>query len=167
MPSPASAGRWPLIVQLVATGCMTGLIWFVQVVHYPLMEGWPHDTFGAWEQAHRARTGPVVIPPMLTEGMVAAWLLVRRPRGLGIGMPLVGAVLLAGIWASTFLLQVPCHLRLSAGWDAATHRFLVDSNWIRTIAWTLRLVLAVAMLWRADRAAESASADLASPPLGP
>jgi hypothetical protein len=76
-------------------------------------------------------------------------------------------VLLAGIWASTFLLQVPCHLRLSAGWDAATHRFLVDSNWIRTIAWTLRLVLAVAMLWRADRAAESASADLASPPLGP
>ena len=154
MPFPAPSGRWPLIAQLIATGCMTGLIWFVQLVHYPLMEGWPHDSFGVWEQAHRARTGPVVIPLMLTEGFAAFWLLVRRPRGLGVAMPLGGAVLLAGIWASTFLLQVPCHLRLSAGWEPATHRFLVDSNWIRTIAWTLRLALAVAMLQRAETAVE-------------
>ena len=155
--------KWSLLAQLVTTGCMTGLIWFVQVVHYPLMEGWPHDDFGRWEIAHRDRTGPVVIPLMLTEGIVAIWLLLRRPRGVSCWLPLLGVVLLAGIWASTFFLQVPCHLRLSNGWDLATHRFLVHSNWIRTGLWTSRLVLAVAMLWPICRADVSGVADLAAP----
>ena len=67
------SGVRPLVIQLLATSFMTGLIWFVQVVHYPLMEGWPHDDFGSWEAAHREHTGPVVIPPMLIEGVVAVW----------------------------------------------------------------------------------------------
>ncbi len=142
------AGWWPLIIQLLATGFMTGLIWFVQLVHYPMMEGWPHDDFGRWELAHRDRTGPVVIPPMLAEGAAAAWLLIRRPRGVPAWLPLLGIGLLASIWASTFFLQVPCHLKLSAGWDAATHRLLVQSNWIRTVLWSARLGVAVAMLVR-------------------
>ena len=62
-------GARALLLQVLATSFMTGLIWFVQVVHYPLMEGWPHDEFGRWEVAHRDRTGPVVIPPMLIEGV--------------------------------------------------------------------------------------------------
>ena len=110
-----AAGWWPLIIQLLATGFMTGLIWFVQLVHYPMMEGWPHDDFGRWELAHRDRTGPVVIPPMLAEGAAAAWLFIRRPRGIHAWLPLLGLGLLTGIWASTFFLQVPCHLKLSTG----------------------------------------------------
>ena len=35
-----------LILQVLVTSFMTGLIWFVQIVHYPLMDGWPHDNFG-------------------------------------------------------------------------------------------------------------------------
>ena len=43
-------GARTLILQVLATSFMTGLIWFVQVVHYPLMEGWPHDRLeiGRW-----------------------------------------------------------------------------------------------------------------------
>lgn len=155
--------RWSLFLQFIVTGFMTGLIWFVQIVHYPLMEGWPHDDFGRWEIAHRDRTGPVVIPPMLTEGAVAIWLLVKCPRGVSGWLPLLGVVLLAGIWSSTFFLQVPCHLRLSTGWDPATHRFLVDSNWIRTGLWTVRLGLAVVMLWPFFRTEVLGTADLAAP----
>lgn len=161
------SGLPPLLGQLLATGLMTGLIWFVQLVHYPLMDGWPHDDFGRWEEAHRDRTGPVVIPPMLAEGVTAVWLLVRRPRHVAAWMPWLGAGLLAGIWASTFLLQVPCHLRLSAGWDAATHRFLVESNWIRTALWSARLGLAVAMFWQFLRGGQQARAALASPTATP
>jgi hypothetical protein len=53
----------------------------------------------------------------------------------------VAAGLLLAVWGSTFLLQVPCHERLSAGWDEAVHARLVATNWIRTAGWTLRLVL--------------------------
>ena len=43
-------GARTLLLQVLATSFMTGLIWFVQVVHYPLMEGWPHDDLagGKW-----------------------------------------------------------------------------------------------------------------------
>ena len=88
------SGVRPLVIQLLMTSFMTGLIWFVQVVHYPLMEGWPHDDFGSWEVAHRERTGPVVIPPMLIEGIVAVWLFVHRPRGVNAFLPVLGIIAL-------------------------------------------------------------------------
>ena len=71
------------------------------------------------------------------------------------------------IWASTFFLQVPCHLRLSAGWDAATHRLLVQSNWIRTVLWSVRLGVAVMMLRQALNRSLSGPVALAEPPSTP
>jgi hypothetical protein len=94
---------------------------------------------------------------MLAEGVAAAWLLIRRPRGVPAWLPLLGIALLAGIWASTFFLQVPCHLQLSTGWNAATHRFLVQSNWIRTVFWTARLGVAIAMLVRSQSSVRAGS----------
>ena len=112
--------------------------------------------------AHRERTGPVVIPPMLIEGVVAVWLLVHRPRGVHPLLPIVGMTALLGIWVSTFFLQVPCHLQLSTGWDAQTLRFLVNSNWIRTILWSFRMAISVGMVWQFWLAYKPALADLAS-----
>ena len=62
---------------------------------------------------------------------------------------IAGAVLIAIIWVSTALIQIPCHNRLTSGFHQPSHRRLVDSNWIRTIAWTLRGAVAVVMatLW--------------------
>lgn len=45
------------------------------------------------------------------------------------------------IWGSTALLQVPMHNALSTGFDSKAHRSLVLSNWIHTVAWSLRGVL--------------------------
>jgi hypothetical protein len=83
--------------------------------------------------------------PQLVEGATAALLLVRRPAGLPGWLPWVAAALLLGIWASTFLVQVPCHQRLAAGWDEAVHARLVATNWLRTGLWTARLLLAGVM----------------------
>lgn len=140
-----------LIVNLVATAFMTGLIWCIQVAHYPLMSGWPHDDFGRWEALHRSRIGVVVVPVMLAEGIASIAIVLRRPAGVPAWMPWAAAVLLMAIWASTFLVQVPLHERLSAGWDAAAHARLVATNWIRTALWTGRLGLAVAMLVAAQQ----------------
>jgi hypothetical protein len=51
------------------------------------------------------------------------------------------------IWFSTFLLQVPCHTRLSQGFDAQIHAQLVSTNWIRTLAWSARAVVAMGMIY--------------------
>jgi hypothetical protein len=135
-----------VLAQFAATAFMTGVIWYVQIVHYPLMAGWPHDQFAVWEERHREMTGPVVLPMMLLEGLTAALLFMVPPRGVSRWLIGVGGLLLAGIWASTFLLQIPCHDLLSQGWDGRVHTRLVQTNWLRTVLWTVRLGLAVAMV---------------------
>jgi hypothetical protein len=135
-----------LSTQLVATSVMVGVIWFVQVVHYPLFAAVGSDGFATYEAEHRRRTSFVVGPPMAIELLVAVALVVVPPTSLGRGLPALGLALLLVVHASTIGLQVPAHDRLSGGYDAATAARLVRTNWVRTIGWTARGVLAVAML---------------------
>lgn len=131
-----------LVAQALATPALAGLVWFVQVVHYPLLARVGESGFVSYEREHTRRTTWLVAPLMLVEGIAVAALVVLDP---GVATAL-GAVLLAGIWASTFLVQVPCHRVLERGWDAAAHRRLVRSNWVRTLLWTARSAIAVALL---------------------
>lgn len=123
---------------LFSTLAMVGVIWIIQVVHYPMFANVGRDNFAAYEQIHQTRISFVVIPFMLTELATAILLFsmaqTSNDRWLyGIALGLLGVV-----WASTFFLQVPQHAVLSAGYDEKAIRFLVLSNWIRTIAWTAR-----------------------------
>jgi len=131
-----------LVLQALATLSLTGLVWFVQVVHYPLFARAGEGSFAAYEQEHTRRTTRLVAPLMLAEAVAAAGLLLLEPGALTV----LGVLLLAGIWTSSFLVQVPCHRVLAGGWNAAAHRRLVRSNWLRTALWSARSVIAVALL---------------------
>lgn len=135
-----------LVVHLTATAGMCGLIWFVQVVHYALFDGVGADGFAAYEARHTRATSFVVGPFMAVEG-VSALLIAALVRD-EVGLVLVGAglLLLAVIHASTVLLQVPAHGRLSSGFDAPVATRLLRTNWVRTAGWTLRTVVAAAMI---------------------
>ena len=133
--------RLVFLSQLAATLYMTGLIWFVQVVHYPLLGAVGESDFPAYEQRHMSLTTWVVAPPMLIEAATAILLFWLRPTGVSIGFVWAGVVLLASIWLSTAFLQVPCHEALAKGFDANFHQRLVSTNWIRTVAWSLRGLL--------------------------
>lgn len=135
-----------LLVHAGATVYMVGVIWFVQIVHYPLFGMVGTDGFVPYADAHSRRTGYVVGPPMLTEAATTALLLLFHPAGVPPVLLWAGAGLLAIVWASTALLQVPRHTRLGAGFDRRTHRGLVATNWVRTVAWTGRGVLVLLML---------------------
>ena len=128
---------------------MAGLIWFVQWVHYPLFELASRDRFAVFAEAHQRRTAWVVVPLMVTEAVTAAALLAQPPLGLERGLLWIGATLLALVWLSTALLQVPEHRRLAAGWNAAAARRLVRGNWLRTLGWSVRAWLALELVARA------------------
>jgi hypothetical protein len=140
---------WPLLAALhaVPTLGMTGLIWFVQVVHYPLFAAVGGAESVAYERAHCRRTSLVVLPLMLAELALALVVWWAAPGPLA-PLASVGLAALAVVWLSTFALQVPCHRRLSQGPDPATLRRLVATNWLRTAAWTARGAVAVLLLPR-------------------
>jgi hypothetical protein len=144
MDVPLSATWWALVAHFAATGVMVGIIWFVQVVHYPLMALAGRDEYAAYQAAHARRTTLVVVPPMLVELATGVWLALRPSPLLPAPAAWAGLALLAVAWLSTFLLQVPEHGRLASGFDPAAHRRLVRGNWMRTAAWTLRGILLLA-----------------------
>jgi len=49
-------------------------------------------------------------------------------------------------------LSVPRHEELAHGFAVSTHQALVATNWIRTVAWTVRAVLSLTMVAGAMRA---------------
>lgn len=139
-----------LLVHASSTLLMTGLVWFVAVVHYPLMAHVGRDGFSGYQRRHMSRTTWVVAPLMLVEAGSAVAL-------LGIGLtdetaPMssvwtaIGAVGLAVVWLLTFAVLVPLHARLTTAFDELTHRRLVFWNWWRTAGWSLRSVAAVVLL---------------------
>ena len=147
MPDSVTFADLVVFTQVLSTAVMFGLIWFVQVVHYPLM-GWvgPEDAV-AYENEHVRRTGFVVNPAMLLE--LVTTLMLPFIDGVPAWLAWTGVVLLGVNWASTFLLQVPLHLRLCREFDPEAVDRLVRTNWIRTAAWSGRAVLVVilAMGW--------------------
>ena len=85
---------------------------------------------------------------MLIE-LIAAFMLLWYPvEGVSKSLVFCGIGLVLVIWLSTAFVQVPCHEKLVKGFDPAAYKWLVNSNWIRTIAWSVRGGLVTWMLIR-------------------
>ena len=139
--------RYLLLIHIAATLTMLGIIWVIQIVHYPLFAQVGEEHFQAYEQAHTRLITFVVFPPMVIELVTGIMLVLNRPIGVSGWVPIAGLLLLIVIWLSTAFLQVPMHNILSSGFDAEAHRRLVQTNWIRTVCWTIRSFLVVWMVW--------------------
>ncbi|MEM8535260.1 MAG: hypothetical protein AAGF95_30765 [Chloroflexota bacterium] len=138
-----------LLVCLAATLYMTGVIWMVQLAHYPLFAQVGTDAFATYHQAHQQRTGLVVMLPMMIEAITTGMLLFLKPSVVPFWLVWLGIVLLAVIWGMTFFIQIPYHGQLAL--SSASERIplingLVVSNWWRTFAWTARSVLLLIMV---------------------
>lgn len=125
-------------IHFAVTCALAGLIWVVQLVVYPAFQDVERSRFVLWHAAYTQRVAYLVGPLMgieLVTGM--AWLAARP----GDSFALAGAGLIVVNWVSTAFIQVPLHRRLEAGFEADVHRRLVATNWIRTVAWTVRAAL--------------------------
>lgn len=128
---------------------MVGVIWFVQLVHYPLLETIGVDRAPEIATEHQRRTAWVVGLPMATEGVTTLVLLVSRPEGVNALLAWLAAAILGLVLASTVFLSVPLHEQMANNPDPSIGRRLVRTNWPRTIGWTARAVLVGIMLAQA------------------
>ncbi|GAB5440413.1 MAG: hypothetical protein Fues2KO_07620 [Fuerstiella sp.] len=134
-----------LLIHAAATWFMVGLIWFVQIVHYPLFSSVGSDGFSAYEELHQRLTTWVVGPAMLIELATGLWLL-RWSESLDSRIVWLGLMLIAVIWLCTAIASVPAHNALQQKFSQDAHRSLVSTNWIRTAAWSVRGILVLLMI---------------------
>jgi uncharacterized membrane protein len=136
-----------VLLHLVVTVFMTGVIWIVQILHYPLFNMVGRENFAAYEAAHSNLITLVVMPAMLLELILTAMIFFAPPAIIPSSLNWLNTMLLGVVWFSTAFLQVPQHAILSSGFDEKAYRMLVKSNWIRTVAWSARAVIAIVMVW--------------------
>jgi hypothetical protein len=135
-----------LLLNGAATMLMVGIIWFVQVVHYPCFNQVGSERFRHYQILNLSRTRWVVGPPMLIEAVTAALLVWQPPTAELKPYCWAAFFLLIFIGLSTAFLQMPGHQLLATQFDAAVHERLVRGNWLRTVAWTLRGLLVLFIL---------------------
>ena len=129
-----------IILNLILSSMLTCLIWIVQILHYPSFKFVDKNHFVEFEAFHTKSISFIVLPLMLLEITVSSLLLYQNPRSV---LTLGSCLLLAFIWGTTFLVSVPCHNILSTGFDLTTIEKLVSTNWIRTISWSMKMILSI------------------------
>ncbi len=138
-----------ILVQVLTTFFMTGLIWVIQIVHYPLFAYIGKDEFIAYEKKHSKLISFIVAPMMLIE-LASAIIIIISDYFISDLYILftIAFLLLIIIWISTMLIQVPQHRILSSRYDLKAIKDLAKSNWIRTICWSLRSVILMYILYK-------------------
>ncbi len=137
-----------VILHCAITWFLMGLIWMVQLVHYPLFAKVGQAEFPSYALAHSNLITFLVGPLMMLELLTALALLTQWPPNLPGWLGWLGLALVGVIWFTTMLLAVPLHARLALGFDAQVHALLLGTNWTRTLAWTARGLLTAWLLYK-------------------
>lgn len=129
------------IIQLICSLFMTGLIWLVQVVHYPAFEYVSNEKFVAFEKFHTSRISLIVVPVMIIEIFTGAMLYWYYRTDF---FTLILALIVL-IWLVTMLFSVPSHHTLAQHKCGKAINKLVVTNWLRTVLWSIKSL--VLILW--------------------
>lgn len=133
------------LINTFASFFLTGLIWIVQLVHYPSFHYVSEGNFAAFQKHHVNSIDKIVIPVMVAEittSFALAWF-----DGF-VSLNAIGFYLVLMIWISTGLFSVPAHSKLEDRKDKEAIDRLVSSNWIRTVLWTIKSGLSFYLLMK-------------------
>ena len=128
-----------LLGHLIFTSIMTGVIWVIQIVHYPSFHFIEKELYTAFQKFHMNKISIIVIPIMLAELITGMMLFLDKSSKSPI--LIISFVILVLIWLITGVFFSKAHNELIAGYQELVINQLVAMNWIRTLLWTLRLLL--------------------------
>ena len=118
---------------------MAGVIWLIQVVHYPVLGEVGKDSIVRISVKHQKLITRVVVPAMVLEALATGYLFLLIPQKAL--LPSVFACLLLMLASLvTAFKAVPLHSRIARG-ESHLISELLRVNWVRTAAWTLKLPL--------------------------
>lgn len=132
-----------LAYQLATDSGLLVLIWLVQLIIYPSLSYLNEAAFIRWHARYFLRICCIASPLILTQAAIE---LVKLPAGTGEPVRLL---LLTVIWAVTALFSLPCHFQLHRqGKRTAVISRLIQTNWLRTVCWTLLFLHTVSSVFK-------------------
>ena len=128
-----------LLGHLIFTSIMTGVIWVIQIVHYPSFHFIEKELYTAFQKFHMNKISIIVMPIMLAELITGIMLFLDKTSKSP--FLTISIIILVLIWLITGVFFTKAHNELIAGYQELVVNQLVAMNWIRTLLWTLRLLL--------------------------
>ena len=125
---------------------MLGFICHIKILNNPHFKVVGKNEFQTYHNGHSMMITPLVGTVMIIELISSIMLVVFPPKNVSLTIPIIGVILVFIIWASTAFLQIPQHNALANAYELKAHNLLVQTNWIRTIAWSMRGLLLIYML---------------------
>lgn len=135
-----------LILNLFSSFFLCGLIWMVQLVHYPMFYHLDKTNFSSHIAFHGFRISFIVIPLMITELITSFALVYLSAQYFYFHFSGLIAVII--IWLTTFMVQVPLHKSLSQKRNKYMIHKLIRSNIIRTTLWSVKSLLGAVILYQ-------------------
>jgi len=132
------------IINLASSLFLTGLIWTVQCVHYPIFHRLNQSNFTKHIHFHKRAISLLVVPIMTIELATSTWL--AWSAQLYPLLHQIAFIVVILIWVVTFFLQVPLHNKLSETRQVDSINMLVRSNWLRTFLWSFKAILSLTIL---------------------
>ena len=126
-------------VHFLSTSLMVGIIWVIQLLHYPTFHFIKKSDYVEFQHFHMQRISFIVVPAMILE-LLSAFMLVYYIRS---SLLTVCLIILLVIWLITFVFFTKLHQSLLGGYDKIIVDKLVQINWARTILWSLRLIILI------------------------
>lgn len=128
-----------LLFKLLSDFGLFVLIWIVQLIIYPSFQYYAKEDLIKWHHVYTQRITIVVLPLMLGQLVLSFWLLYDNYRQF---YEVVNIILVVLTWATTFSIFVPLHNNISkATAIQQTTSKLIHWNWMRTLIWSLVLIL--------------------------
>ena len=128
-------------IHLAVTFYMLGVIYLIQVIHYPILALIGEEEFIECHAKHMRQTTFVIALPMFIELLTMGYLLYLSPLFRDDPYFILACLMTVLIWSVTFFISVPLHNILATGYNQKTWKTLINTNWIRTAAWTIRAAL--------------------------
>ena len=128
-----------LAMHLVLASTMVGVIWVIQLVHYPSFRYTDREKYVSFQIFHMRNISFIVVPVMILEFLSGLLLVLYHSNQESLLR--ISFILLLIIWLVTALFFAQIHQKLSKGYDETLVRNLVSLNWIRTLLWTIRTII--------------------------
>ena len=126
-------------VHFLSTSLMVGIIWVIQLLHYPAFNFIKESDYVEFQHFHMQRISFIVVPVMILE-LFSAFMLVYYFRS---NLLILCLIILLFIWLITFVFFTKLHQSLLDGYDKKIVDKLVKINWSRTVLWSLRLIILI------------------------
>lgn len=130
-----------LVLALASTFFMVGLIWHMQIVHFPLFLIINEKQFHHYYVAHAYSSRWVIFIPMFIELLTGIGLFIWRPEPLKTWSLGVLTGLLVFLWLYTLLVMIPMQKNLKNEYSIDMIYNVTWANWARTVAWSARGII--------------------------